>query len=112
MKSNFWFYFGLAIDLITLLVTITSVSTMLEPTQNLDGTYNGGKIGDNMTAFGRLMTWLIPMVLLVLMAVAFWLKSIGKTLAANILLWIPALPMLAMIVFWAGFALLFILFGK
>ena len=112
MKSNFWFYFGLAIDLITLFTAITSVSTMLEPTQNLDGTPNGGHIGDSMTAFGRLMTWLIPVVLIALMAAAFWLKSVGKMLAANILLWITALPMLAMIVFWAGFALLFILFGK
>ncbi len=112
MKNNFWFYFGLAIDSITLLITITSVFTMFEPTQNFDGSNNGGNIGDGMTDFGRLMTWLIPLVLLVLMAAAFWLKSTGKMLAANILLWIPALPMLAMILFGGGFILLFILFGK
>lgn len=112
MKSNHWFYLGFAIDLITLLITVTSVFTMFEPTQGLDGIPNGSNISDGMTSFGRLMTWLIPLVLLALMAVAFWLKFRGKMLAANIMLWIPALPMLVMMVLWGGLALLFMLFGK
>ena len=112
MRSNLLFYFGLAINAITLLVTIGNVSTMFAPTQNLDGSYDGGTISDGMTTFGRLMTWLIPLVLLVFIALAFWLRSKGKLLAANILVSILALPMLAGIVIWGGLALLFILFGK
>lgn len=112
MRSNLLFYLALAINAITLLVTISSVSTLFAPTQNLDGTYNGGTIGDGMTAFGRLTTWLIPLGLIVLMALAFWLRSRGKLLTANLLVSIPALPMLAGIVIWGGLALLFILFGK
>lgn len=112
MQSNTLFYLAHAINAITLLVTIGSISTMFEPTQNLDGSYNGGNIGDGMTAIGKLVTWLIPLVLVVLMALAFWLRAKGKMLAANIILCIPALPMLAGIVIWGGLALLFILFGK
>ncbi|MEZ4934455.1 MAG: hypothetical protein R2788_20300 [Saprospiraceae bacterium] len=43
-----------------------------------------------------------------LLGVAFWLKKHDKMLVANVLVWIPALPLL----FVAGLALLFILFGK
>ncbi len=85
---------------------------MLAPTKILDGTDNGMNIGDGMTTFGRLMTWLIPLGLIALMALAFWLRSKGKLLAANLLVSITALPMLAGIVIWGGLALLFILFGK
>lgn len=56
MRSNALFYLALAVNAITLLVTISSVFTMFEPTQNLDGNFNGGNISDGMTAFGRLMT--------------------------------------------------------
>lgn len=112
MRSNLLFYVGLALNLFSLYLSIGSISTLFALTQNFDGTYNGGTIGDGMTAFGRLMTWLIPLVLIALMALAFGLRAKGKLLAANILVCIPALPMLAMIVFWGGLALLFILFGK
>ncbi len=112
MRSNLLFYFALALNAITLLVTISSAVAMLAPTKILDGTDNGMNISDGMTAFGRLMTWLIPLGLIALMAIAFWLRSKGRLLAANILMCIPALPMLAGIVIWGGLAVLFILFGK
>ena len=112
MQSNALFYLGLAVNAITLLVTIGGISTMFEPTQNLDGSYDGGNIGDGMTALGKLVTWLIPLVLIAWVAFAFWLRAKGKVLAANIIMCIPALPMLAGIVIWGGLALLFILFGK
>ena len=112
MRSNLLFYTGLALNLFSLYLSIGSISTLFAPTQNFDGTYNGGTIGDGMTTFGRLMTWLIPLVLIALVALALGLRAKGKLLAANILVCIPALPMLAMIVFWGVLALLFILFGK
>lgn len=112
MRSNLLFYLSLAINAITLLILAGNVSTMFAPTQNFDGSYNGGTIGDGMTALGKLVTWLLPLALLTLMAFAFFLRSKGKLLTANILVCLPALPMLAGIVFWGGFALLFILFGK
>lgn len=112
MRSNALFYLVLAINAVTLLVTFGNVFTMFTPVQNLDGGYNGSNISDGMTAFGRLMTWLIPLGLIALMALAIWLRSKGKLLAANILMCIPALPMLVGIVIWGGLALLFILFGK
>lgn len=112
MRSNLLFYLGLSINVITLLVTIGDVMTMFDPTQNLDGSYDGGNIGDGMTTLGRMMTWLIPVSLIALMALAFWLRSKGKLLAANILVCILALPMLIGVVIIGGLALLFILFGK
>jgi len=112
MRSNLLFYLALTINAITLLVTIGSVSTMFAPTQNFDGSYNGGTISDGMTAFGRWITWLLPLALITLMVLGFWLRAKGKLLAANILVCLPALPMLAGIVIWGGLALLFILFGN
>jgi hypothetical protein len=61
MRSNLLFYVGLALNLFSLCLSIGNISTLFAPTQNFDGTYNGGTIGDGMTALGRLMTWLIPL---------------------------------------------------
>jgi hypothetical protein len=85
---------------------------MFAPTRNFDGSLNGGTIGDGMTVYGKLITWLLPAGLILLLALAIWLRVKGKLLAANLLVSIPALPMLAAIVIWGGLALLFILFGK
>lgn len=106
------FYIGLAINALTLFILLGNVFTMFATVQNLDGSNSASTLGDGMTAFGRLVTWLLPLVLLALMAIAFWLRSSGKLLTANILLWVPALPMLVMVVIWGGLAMLFILFGK
>ncbi len=112
MRSNVLFYLGLALNAITLLVTISSAFAMFTPAQNLDDSFNNSNISDGITTFGQLMAWLIPLCLIALTVLALWLRSKGKLLAANILLCIPALPMLAGIVIWGGLALLFILFGK
>lgn len=112
MRSNLLFYLALAINAITLLVTIGSALTLFAPTQNFDGSYNGSNISDGMTPFGQLITWLLPLGLLALMALAFFLRNKGKLLVANILVCIPALPMLAGIVIWGGLAIMFILFGQ
>ena len=112
MKSNFWFYFGLVIDAIILLISASNVLSMYSASTYAVWSDVTNTPIQGMTNFGRLMLWLIPLALLALMAAAFWLKSKGKMLAANILLWVPALPMLVIMVLGGGFALLFILFGN
>ena len=112
MRSNLLFYLSLAINIISLFILAGNVSTLYSPTQNFDGSYNGGTIGDGMTAMGRMVTWLLPLGLILLILLAFGLRARGKVLAANLLVGLPALPMLAGIVFWGGLAVLFILFGQ
>lgn len=99
MKSIHWFYFGMSIDLFILLLTASNLYMIAN-------TLQGVKIS------ARLMMLAMPLAILALIGIAFWLKTMGKMLAANILVWIPALPMLGGILIWGGLALLFILFGK
>ncbi|MCC7466422.1 MAG: hypothetical protein IT261_09145 [Saprospiraceae bacterium] len=112
MRSNLVFFIALAINAFSLLIMAGNISTLYAPTRNFDGSLNGGTMGDGMTVYGKLMTWLLPAGLLLLISLAIWLRVKGKLLAANLLLTIPALPMLAAIVIWGGLALIFILFGK
>lgn len=99
MKSTLWFNIGVCIDAIILLLSLSSVALT-----------RGS--ADGYSPVGRILTIVIPLVLLVLIGIAFWLKSTGRIAAANILLWIPALPMAGALVLWGGLALIFILFGK
>ncbi len=110
MKSNWLFYLGVSINAIVLWVSTSNALMMHKNFKGINGTDISPLEG--MPAWSRLTLWLIPLALLALIGLAFWLKTNRKMSAANILLWIPALPMLAMILFWGGLALLFILFGK
>jgi len=112
MKSNFWFYFGLGINVISLLIAASNMWVMRPAAAFAVGNGNYVSPMDSLTPHGRMMLWLAPLTLLGLIAVACWLKSAGKMLAANILLWIPALPMLVALVVCGGLVVLFILFGK
>ncbi|HAC25372.1 MAG TPA: hypothetical protein DCE81_10695 [Cytophagales bacterium] len=112
MRSSALFIFALAINAITLLVSARSVLTIFEPTRNFDGSLTGATLGDTMTAYRKLMLWLIPLGFILIITLGIWLRAKGKLLAANLLLSVSAFPMLAGIVFWGGLALLFILFGK
>ena len=107
MKAIHFFYIGLAIDALILVLCMSSLLMMKSFAGN-----EGGSTLDGLSDTGRILLWLIPLLLAALMAVAFWLKNAGKMLPANILLWIPALPMLAGIVMWGGLAVLFIIAGK
>lgn len=49
--------------------------------------------------------WLMVLLLAGWIALAFWLKSLGKLLVANIMIWLPAVPMVIV----GGLALLFII---
>jgi hypothetical protein len=110
MKSNLFFYLGAGIDVLVFLVSISNLFMIDNPVQGLDG--QSINTQDGMTGFGKMALWLIPFALLAIIGIGFWLRSNGKLLAANILVWIPALPMLIATVVVGGLAVLFILFGK
>ena len=110
MKSNWLFYFGVIINAVAILISVSNASMMQKTFKGLNG--NDISYMEGMPEQSKLMLWFIPLALLAVIGISFWFKSIGKMLFANILLWIPALPVLLMIVFWGGLALLFILFGK
>lgn len=99
MKSIHWFFLGLGIDTLVLLLTVSNLLMMRADT-------------DGLSSAGRMAVLAMPLVVLALIAVAWWLKSAGKILIANILLWIPALPIAGGVLLWGGLALVFILFGK
>ncbi len=107
MKAIHFFYAGLVIDALLLLLCLSNLTM-------LSGAAAGGDAGQapGLTAFGRLAVWVLPVLLLLLIGGAYLLKNAGKMLAANILLWIPALPMAAGILLWGGLALLFLIAGK
>lgn len=107
MKSNWLFAVGLTVNIIFFFIAVSGLLMMQSTISGLDA-----KPVDGMTGIGRMASWLIPIAILALAGTAYWLKSTGKTLAANIVIWIPALPILAVIVMWGGLAVLFILFGK
>ncbi len=99
MKSAYFFYAGVAIDGFALLLSLSNYM--------LSRNFENG-----LTPAGHLASILIPLALLVLIGLAFWLRAYGKMLLANILLWIPALPLAGAFLLWGGLAILFILFGK
>lgn len=104
------FNIGAAIDLLVLLFLIYNSVMMNSNLMGISGAKN--MTVSDMPAMFTLALWMIPVVLACMIAIAFGLKMRGKMLSANILLWIPALPLLTMIVLWGGLALIFILFSK
>jgi hypothetical protein len=110
MKLNWLFYFGVGINAITILITVSELRMMSSTFIGLGG--ESIPMDSGMTTFGKLMSWSIPLVLLALVAGSFWLRSKNKILASNILVWLTALPMLAGFILIGGFAMLFILFGE
>ncbi len=107
MKSNWLFYSGVAIDTFTVLLT---VSNLMLSQPFLQGEH--APPADGTTAIVRWVSWLAPLFFVAVIAGGFWLRSNGKLLAANILVCLPALPMLVGIIICGGLAVLFILLGK
>lgn len=99
MKNPFWFYLGLGFDALALLMLLSNLFLMRQAE-------------DGLSAIGRIAVVALPLVLVGLIAAAFWLRSAGRTAAATILVWLPALPVAGGIVIWGGLAILFMLFGK
>jgi hypothetical protein len=78
MKAIYFFYTGAFIDILAVLIAIYFVLT--DMAKGTSGT-------NNPTMYTALS------VLIALVGAAFWLKSIGKIVFANILLWVPAFPL-------------------
>jgi hypothetical protein len=110
MKLNWLFYLGVGINIITILFTIYDLQMMTSSVQGMGG--ESIPMDSGMPTYEKLMSWAIPPCLIAWVGASFWLRSKGKILISNILVWIPALPTLAVIVFFGGLMLLFILFGK
>ncbi|MCB0631020.1 MAG: hypothetical protein R2824_14990 [Saprospiraceae bacterium] len=106
MRSSRLFFLGLSIDALLLVITVSSLLMMRAGFSDLSEPQ-----ADGLSNLGQLAIWLIPTLLILLMALGWWMRSTGKPLVANILLWIPALPMAVGILLWGGLALLFFVFG-
>ena len=109
MRSSLLFFIGFANDALIMIIVVLNLLIMNESLQNFPEATTVP--ADGFSDIGRLLLWVIPIVLAILIGTAFWLRSAGKMLAANILLWIPALPMAGGIVLWGGLAMLFMFFG-
>ncbi|MEO6040182.1 MAG: hypothetical protein ABIQ93_17340 [Saprospiraceae bacterium] len=110
MKTNWLFYLGVSIDALVLLFSSSNLFMMNNSIEGMEG--QGIDVQDGITAVGKTVLWLIPIALVGIICTGFYLRSNGKLLASNILVWIIALPMLAVILLWGGLAVLFILFGQ
>ncbi len=88
MKAIWFFYAGAGIDILALAIALFFVF----------GDIASGTSGTNNPSMYKAIG-----IMLLIIAVGFWLKSAGKVLLANILLWIPALPL-------AGYGLMILLF--
>jgi len=92
MRATIFFYIGAVLTGIFFLITVTNTLTTIQIMQGQPGS-------DYSWAM-----WLMVLLLAGLIALAFWLKSMGKMFVANILIWLPAVPLL----FVGGLAFLFI----
>lgn len=88
MKAIWIFYAGAGIDLLALAIALYFVITDIA--SGISGTNNPSMY----KAIG---------IMVLIIAISFWLKHMGKVFLANILLWIPALPL-------AGYGLMILLF--
>ena len=103
-----WLYaLGLAIDTILLLIACANALFMTYVT-SLDGALPD-EADAGLTAIGRVALWAIPLVLIGLIAAAVRLKTRGALIAANVVLWLPALPFglaaSAWVILWIAFAI-------
>jgi hypothetical protein len=105
MRAPWIFHLGLAVDGIILVAAAGNLLVM-------QFAFSDAMPAEGLTGIGYAALWLIPLALMALIVTAYRLKSAGKLLAANVLLWVPALPLAASLLLWVGLAGVFILFGK
>jgi hypothetical protein len=107
-----WLYsLGLLIDALLLLLACGSAMTMVGSTiTSSDGTTIDTAAG--LAPMGWVMLGAIPLALVALMATAAALRKRGSVVAANVLLWLPALPFGISLLFWGGLAVIFALFSR
>jgi hypothetical protein len=109
MKSSTFFGIGVAIDGIALLLMLSNLAMMNSTFKGVGGVETSAS--DGLTTAGQIANWILPLVVALFVGVGFWLRSQGKMAAANILVWIPATPMLVGLLIWAFLALLFLVAG-
>lgn len=109
MTATWFFYAGLGIDAIVLLMMVSNLLMMIT-VGGIDGI--DGPAGSGLSGIGWVALWLMPLLLLALMGAAHRLKARGSVAMASLLLWLPALPFLAGIVLWGGLAVVFLLFDR
>lgn len=109
MAATWFFYAGMGIDAIVLLMMMLNllVMTMVGGIDGIDGSPAEG-----LSSVGWAALWLLPLLLLALMGAAHRLKTRGAMLVASLLLWLPALPFLGGVSLWGGLAVVFVLFGR
>jgi hypothetical protein len=104
------YYLGLAIDTILLLIACGNALVLMYGTSIDGGLPDEPAAG--LTVIGRIALWAIPLVLLGLMASAHRLKARGALIAANVLLWLPALPFGLAASFWVVLIVAFAIGGR
>ncbi|GEM_PF-1827459 len=92
MKATIFFHIGAVLSGIFFLVAVTSTVSSIQIMKGQPGSEHSWAM------------WLMVLLLAGWIALAFWLKSLGKLLVANILIWLPAVPLLIV----GGLALLFL----
>lgn len=101
MKSATIYQAGLIIDLVLLLLLISNLLFFTNQ-------WNNSGALEGMTSTGRMLLWIFPGLLSLIITVGYFLNKAGHTLAAKIILWLPALPFAAAAVMWILLAVLFI----
>ena len=84
------YYLGFAIDTMLLLIACGN-GLFMAFGPSMEGGLSDEPV-EGLTTIGRIALWAIPLVLVGLMVTAHWLKTRGALMAANVLLWLPALP--------------------
>jgi hypothetical protein len=109
INSNLLFKIGLGIDLLLLLLLAQGWLLMNSPMQGVGG--QEIQAGEGLTSIGRSLTMALPLGLLALMLAGYGLHVRGQSVAANVVVWVPALPVLLALLLWGGLAFVFVVFG-
>ena len=104
------YYLGFAIDTILLLMACGNALFLVFGPSFDVGLPDDAPAG--LTAIGRIAMWAIPLVLVGLMVTAHWLKTRGALMAANVLLWLPALPFGLAAAGWVALMIAFAIGGR
>jgi hypothetical protein len=109
IHSNLLFKIGLGIDLLLLLLLAQGWWLMNSPMQGLGG--QEIQADEGLTTIGKQLTVVLPLILVALMMAGYGLHVRGQSVAANVVVWVPALPVLLALLLWGGLAFVFVVFG-
>ncbi|MBK9109505.1 MAG: hypothetical protein IPM92_14310 [Saprospiraceae bacterium] len=99
MNSGLIFKLGLVANVLLIILSVS-------------GMYLSRGSEDGFSPQGKILAWLIPVILSLLIMLALFLRNKGNMTLANILLWIPATPFIIGVLITGFLALVFNLFGK